>query len=335
MMRVEEKGMTSDWRGVFPVVPTPLHDDESVDAAGLAHLIDYYLAAECDGLVVLGSGGEYPYFTLDERLAIVATAVEAAKGRAPVIVGMGFCGLGEARLFLERALAFGADAFMVALPTYYKIAFSDALVYYRELGRIAGRRIIYYHFPQVTHLRFPPRQIGAILALESVVGIKESSLNLAAMRAHLRAAAKPDFALLTGTSYLLRETLALGGAGTICTIPSVAPRLVVECYRALRAGDATRGAKLQRKILDLLPLMNSFSLPVAAQRLGLASLSRLPVQVPSGSAPRHAVIKETLRQLGHPITARVRSPLPQITDTERRAIAALIERNHLSIGAVP
>ena len=325
--------MGNEWQGVFPVVPTPLHDDESVDDAGLAGLVDYYLEAGCHGVVVLGSGGEHPYFTLEERLAIVRAAVGAAKSRAPVIVGMGFSGLIEARLFAERARALGADAFLAALPTYYPVAFADALAYYRALGEAAGPRIIYYHFPQVTRLRLSAAEVGAILGLDAVIGIKESSLNLAQMRAHLAHAGRPGLALLTGTSYLLRETLALGGAGTICPIPSVAPRLVVECYRVLKAGEAERGARLQRKILDLLPLMNSFALPLAAQRWGLYAASRLPFPLPAGSAPRHAVIKETLRQLGHPITARVRSPLPQITDAERRAIARLIERNQLAAGA--
>jgi dihydrodipicolinate synthase/N-acetylneuraminate lyase len=335
MMAPEESAMGNEWQGVFPVVPTPLRDDESVDEAGLAGLVDYYLESGCHGAVVLGSGGEHPYFTLEERLAIVRAAVGAAKARAPVIVGMGFCGFVEARQFVERALALGADAFLAALPTYYPVAFADALAFYRALGQAAGPRIFYYHFPQVTRLRFSAAEVGAILALDSVIGIKESSLNLAEMRAHLSHAGRPGLALLTGTSYLLRETLALGGAGTICPIPSVAPKLVVECYRALKAGEAERGARLQRKILDLLPLMNSLTMPLAAQQWGLLAASRLPFSLPAGSAPRHAVIKETLRQLGHPITARVRRPLPQITDAESRAITALIERNHLAIGAAP
>jgi dihydrodipicolinate synthase/N-acetylneuraminate lyase len=47
----------------------------------------------------------------------------------------------------------------------------------------------------------------------------------------------------------------------------------------------------------------------------------------AGLQSRHAVFKETLRQLGHPITARVRTPLPQITERQKQAIRSLIERS--------
>ena len=46
-----------DWDGVFPVVPTPLGEDESLDLEGLASLVDHYARAGCHGVVVLGSGG--------------------------------------------------------------------------------------------------------------------------------------------------------------------------------------------------------------------------------------------------------------------------------------
>ena len=48
--------------GVYPVVPTPLKEDESLDLAGLEHLVEYYIIEGCHGLLILGSGGESPIF---------------------------------------------------------------------------------------------------------------------------------------------------------------------------------------------------------------------------------------------------------------------------------
>ena len=317
--------MATTWAGMFPVVPTPLDERERFDAAGQRALIEHYVAAGCHGAVVLGSGGEFPYFGFDERLEIAGAAVRAAAGRLPVMVGVGFCGLAEAARFIEAAQAVGVDGFLTALPTYYPIAFPDALAYYRRLDEVTHKPIFYYHFPQVTGNYFSAAQIGQVLRLKNIVGIKESSLNLAEMRAHLAAASRADFALFAGTSFLTTETLALGGKGVICPIPAVAPRLAVACRKAWLDGDRARAATLQDKLLDFIPLMNSFGPPVALQKLGIKLLARLPFSTRTGYKSRHAVIKEALRQLGLPITARVRSPLPQVTEAEKRGVEKLLK----------
>ena len=87
--------------GVYVVVPTPLLDDESIDQAGLSHLVEYYIQSGCHGLVILGSGGEFPYFSFAERLDLARTAVEAAAGRVPVLLGAGFYSTVEAVEFVK------------------------------------------------------------------------------------------------------------------------------------------------------------------------------------------------------------------------------------------
>ena len=318
------------WRGIFPVVPTPLKEDESLDLAGLSLLVNHYLEAGCHGLTVLGSGGEHPYFTREEKLEIVKAAVAAAAGRAPVLIGMGYPGLADAIGFGRAAEDLGADGFLVALPSYYPLLIEGAVEYYTRLGAALARPLFYYHFPQITRLRFSARALARILSLPGIRGIKESSLNLREMRVHLRAAQGREWSLFSGNSYLLLEALDLGGAGAICPIPSVAPRLVVDCYRAFQANDREKARRLQQRILELLPLMNSFGLPPAAQKLGLRAMSRLPFSLPLGNKPRQAVIKEAIRQLGHPIGARVRTPLPQLAAGEGRQIAALLQRVELA-----
>ena len=78
--------------------------------------------------------------------------------------------------------------------------------------------------------------------------------------------------------------------------------------------------------------MNTFGLPAGLQKLALGVISRKnhPSRT-AGRTSRHAVIKETLKQLGHPITARVRNPLPQVTQEERDAVAHFIENTPLLV----
>jgi dihydrodipicolinate synthase/N-acetylneuraminate lyase len=287
-------------------------------------------------VVVLGSGGEYPYLGFDERLAVTRAAVLAARGRLPVIAGAGFTGLHEARRFVEEGAALGASAFLVALPTYYAVEAAEAVDFFERLAGAAPVPLLYYHFPDVTRLSLPAEAMQRILRLEGVVGIKESSLRLAEARRHLAGArsggaagaagavGREGFAAFTGTSLLLLPMLDLGGAGAICPLAAVAPRLVLDCYAAARANDRGRAAALEAKILDLMPLMSPLPVPAAARRTALRALAGLPWPLRLGSRSRHAVFKEALRRLGHPITATVRRPLPQLTPGDSDLVAAVL-----------
>lgn len=121
------------FQGIYTVVPTPLHEDESIDLAGLRHLINFYTDAGCHGLLILGSGGEFPYFTFEERLQILRTAAEEAGQRLKILAGVGFASLRESTAFIETAGREKIDGFLVVLPTYYPLPFDDVLSLYRRL----------------------------------------------------------------------------------------------------------------------------------------------------------------------------------------------------------
>ncbi len=316
------------YEGIFPVVPTPLHENEQVDLKGLQHLIDYYIACGCHGLLVLGSGGEFPYFTIEEKRAVIAQASKTCARRIPLLVGCGFYGLQETLTFIRSCQGLPLDGLLVALPTYYPLKFDDVYSYYQEVCRNAPCPIFYYHFPQMTGLFYTPEKLGRILRIQGLAGMKVSAFCLREMRGLIAQVQGKQFSLFAGVSFLLRHTLAMGGHGVLDPIASFAPHLVVEAYNACKNGQTQLASMLQEKILDLIPVMNSMTLPSLIQKRAFQAISHFsrPLRN-SGTSSRHAITKEALRQLGHPISARVRSPLPQITEQERASIISLIAGN--------
>lgn len=318
------------FQGVYTVVPTPLKENESIDQAGLRHLVNFYADAGCHGLVILGSGGEFPYFTFAERLQIVTTVAAEVKSRIPVLVGVGFHSLRESMDFIKIAGEENIDGFLVVLPAYYPLSFNDVLTFYKHLCGISGKPVFYYHYPQMTTHFFSTGQLTQLFSLKNMAGVKESSLSLIDIKNHIEATRDKDFSLFSGNSLSLLTVLSLGGSGAICQVPSFAPRLVVECYKAWMSGDKGRAESLQSNILGLLPFLNTFALPEAVQQFAYKAVSRLPLALKNRNRSRHAVIKETLRQLGHPISARVRSPLPQLNDSDREAIRGILSKVKLT-----
>lgn len=318
-------------KGVYTVVPTPLLEDESLDINGLYHLVDYYIDAGCHGLLVLGSGGEFPYFSFDERIEITKQAAQRVKGRVPLLVGAGFPSVQTTRDFIQAAGAFAIDGFLVILPTFYPLSFSEVYAFFVRLCQESTKPILYYNYPQMTGLHLSAGQIAKLLSIHGMVGMKDSIVNLPEIARHIRLSQGRNAAILSGNSFAIRKILEYGGQGIIDIMPSVVPRLVLDCFNASIEKNENRADVLQERIYNLVPLLTNFKIEPELQKQLLKIVSTLPIRLKNKNPSRTAVIKETLRQMGHPVTARVRSPQPQVSAFDKDAIRALIKKNNLTL----
>jgi len=320
------------FKGVYAVVPTPLLDDEELDSAGLKHLIDYYIESGCHGLLILGSGGEFPYFSYGEKIKVVKDAVAAVKGRVPLLVGVGFSSFVEITAFIKETGEMQVDGFLVITPTFFPVGFGGVYKFYSLLCHESKKPVLYYNYPQMTQLFFSPEQISRLLSIRGMAGIKDSIINIKEISQHLKPISnRKDMAFFTGNAFAMKKVLDMGGAGVIEVTSSFAPRLVVDCYNAYIEKDFNRVKIRQDQILDLIPILSSFSPSAGIQKRLVKVISYLPISMKGRNASRAAVVKETLRQLGHPIIAKARSPQSQITATDKAAIQSVIRKNGLTM----
>src|SRR5699024_2435577 len=104
---------------------------------------------------VLGSSGEVPYLTEAERDLVLETALEAAAGRVPVLVGISEQTTVRVLAEADRLLAIGGDAAVVTTPFY---ALSDAAEVERHLRTVADHidvPLFAYDVPVRTHMKMP------------------------------------------------------------------------------------------------------------------------------------------------------------------------------------
>ena len=77
-----------NWSGVFPAVTTQFNDDFSINLEKTHQVISNVIRDGVSGLVVCGSVGENTSLTAEEKIAVTEVAVDAARGRVPVICGV-------------------------------------------------------------------------------------------------------------------------------------------------------------------------------------------------------------------------------------------------------
>src|SRR5262245_26047468 len=105
--------MKVNWHGVFPALTTQFHPDQSVDLNATSRHLDLLIRSGIHGVIALGSVGENTTMDRDEKLRVLQTAIETARGRIPVLSGVAECSTSQACRYARAAEELGADGFMV------------------------------------------------------------------------------------------------------------------------------------------------------------------------------------------------------------------------------
>lgn len=308
--------------GIYPVMPTPLNIDQSVDFNGLSALVDYYSGKGIQGLTVLGSGGELPYFSDQEQLDVLSYVAAATHNKTPIIMGLYSLSAQQA---LEKINSYQpyASAILLMLDQYYEVPFETYKKAFEDIATKSNTPIIFYYFPQITGRFHSVDELVQLLSLPNVIGIKDSSLHLPTARAVIRKV--PQTLYFTGLSLMLKYLYPMGAAGAICPIASIVPAETAKYNKILTAGGQYTVGKDKAILEGLLPVINNLNLSSKLQAKLLSVVSQLPFNMIKSAASPQARTKEALRLLGVPIQSTVRSPLTQLNDNEREKIKNIIK----------
>lgn len=287
--------MERRFQGVFPVVLTPLTDGGAVDVPALQKSIEHLIGKGVHGLLVLGSNGESPYLTDEERRQVILASVEASEGRVPVVVGTTYMGTDQTIEIGTFAREAGADALLAALPAYYPLEEEDVFRHYRILSERVDIPILYYNFPMATHLALSPEQIHRLSSIPNIRGVKESIAELSELAELVELTRDTLFDVLTGTSLNFFFALQSGAHGVICPLANLIPERLVSLWDAFQRGALKEAEKIQFSFPELVTIFASTMRP-------------------------HALLKEAMRLLGHEMTPVVKSPLPQLTDEQKEFV---------------
>lgn len=193
----------------------------------------------------------------------------------------------------------GADAALVITPHFYRRAMTQEALYkyYMMVADAAPVPVILYSMPELTGIAIAPETVARLSEHENIIGIKDSSGDLINLAETVRLA-PDDFAVLTGNGALLYAALCAGARGGILAVGCVAPKLTLEIYDAVMAGEHESAQALQRK---LTPLARAVTV-----RFGIGGL------------------KSALEMIGF-YGGPVRAPLEDASEEARREIARLLE----------
>ena len=239
----------SAFRGIISAVVTPMHADESVNYAALETLAHAQLARGVEGFYCCGSSGEGPLLRFDERKQVLATLVNAAQGKVPVIAHVGTPRTQDAVELAKSAEQDGASAVSLVPPYYYKYSREEIIAYYRRVLDAISIPVILYNIPQFTGVELDSLSAEALLGDEQVLGVKHTSHNLYSLERMI--ARYPDKVFFNGFDEIFLSSLAAGATATVGTTVNLHPELFLALRTALRQGDIPKAQRLQQQINEV------------------------------------------------------------------------------------
>ncbi|MCL6451368.1 MAG: dihydrodipicolinate synthase family protein [Acetobacteraceae bacterium] len=288
--------------GIFAALATPF-SHRRVDEAGLKGNVRALIRAGLHGFVALGSSGEFPHLSWDEKLSVVSAVLEeAGPAGVPVLAQTGCLTTDETLRLSLKVAELGVQGVLVVTPFYYRprMTRSALLRHYRAVADECPVPVLLYNMPALTGVNLEPPLVAELALHPNIAGLKDSSANLVQFLDYLRLA-PPGFAAFMGSGSLILPALALGAAGVIAAVPQVAPRACLDIYRAVAAGDLARARELQVRLEPTVQATGArFGIPGLKAALNLVGLAGGEVRPPllDLEPSEVAEVRAALRELG-------------------------------------
>jgi 4-hydroxy-tetrahydrodipicolinate synthase len=266
--------------GCYTALITPFRDGR-IDEPALRALVERQIAGGVSGLVPCGTTGEAPALTTAEWERVVATVIEIARGRVPVIAGSGTNGTATSIERTRRAQALGADGALVVTPYYNRPTQEGLYQHFAAIAEATDLPLVLYNVPGRTGVNLLPETVVRLAGLPGIAAIKEASgsLDQASQIVHETSV---GFPVLSGDDSLTLPIMGVGGSGVISVVSNIAPEAVSSLTAACLAGDFATARALHLALFDLCRAMfvetNPVPVKAAAALLGYCTPEvRLPL----------------------------------------------------------
>ena len=237
-------------RGTFTALVTPFRGG-SIDISAFEQLIETQIAAGITGIVAIGTTGESPTLTHEEREQVLRVTVAKANKRCLVIAGTGSNATRHAIADTKLAEKLGMDAALLVAPYYNKPSQEGLFRHFKAIADATSLPIMLYNIPGRCSVDIVPETV-ARLAKEcrNIVSIKEASGSVERV-GELRRRLPDAFTILSGDDSLTVPFMAVGAAGVVSVASNLFPSEVSALVRACESGDLKSAEKLHSKLLPL------------------------------------------------------------------------------------
>ncbi len=246
-----------------PVV-TAFDKNGNLDIQGNKNVWDHLIKGGVDGLVIMGSTGEFFSMTTEQKKELIKLVVEHVNKRTKVYIGTSCMTVEDTVELSNFAIETGADAVMIISPYYFALSNESVEFFYDKVAEAVKGDIYLYNFPDRTgHDLTPEVTLNLLRKHKNIVGFKDTVSEMGHTRKLMTTVLKefPDFIVLSGFDENFVHNILCGGSGCIGGLSNLCPELFADWVKAINAKNMDEVARIQKivdKLMDLYPIGTPF-----------------------------------------------------------------------------
>lgn len=241
------------WTGVYPAATTQFAQDNSVDIDATQKIQTALVEDGVDGLILLGTCGENNSLAADEKRMVLRGAVEALKGRAPLVAGVSEFTTEAAIAYARDAEKIGIDGLMVLPAMVYVPTREELAVHFRMVAEATSLPVMLYNNPPAYRVNVGLDTLEALADVENIVAVKESAPDTRRFTDIINRFGD-RYAVMAGLDDVALEGLMLGASGWVSGLTSAFPVESVRLVAAANAGNWEEARAIYRWFMPLLHL---------------------------------------------------------------------------------
>ena len=277
------------YQGIIPAFYACYDANGAINPAAVREMTRWFIEQGVQGLYVGGSSGECIYQSKEDRKITLENVMAEAKGKLTVIAHVACNNTADSQELAAHAESLGVDAIAAIPPIYFKLPPYAIAKYWNDISDAAPNTdFVIYNIPQLAGVALTIPLLKEMLKNPRVIGVKNSS----PATQDIQMFADEGCIVFNGPDEQLISGLVMGAIGGIGGTYGAMPKLYVELYRCVKAGEMAKALEIQN------------------------DCCRIIYKLCSGHGNMYGMIKETLRKLGGPDCGSVRAPLAELVEAD-------------------
>lgn len=290
-------------RYITPAI-TPLTPEHTLDERGLHALYEHLIGGGVDGILILGSIGEFFALPQETKRTLIRQAVRIVRHRVPLLVGTGGTVFEETVALSRYALEQGADAVIIVPPYYFPLTGDSLEAYYDSLCQAIPGKMYLYNFPDRTGYEIPVDTVARLAQRHgNLMGIKDTISGMDHTRELIKAVKplRPDFEIYSGFDDNFAHNALSGGDGCIGGLSNLVPELCHAWVCAVRSGDWAQIQNCQQSVNRLMSVYGvgtpfvpyiKAAMVLRGIEVGTTPTVPLPTATPEQTAALEAILRQ-------------------------------------------
>ena len=277
------------YQGIIPAFYACYDEKGAINPAAVREMTQWFIDQGVQGLYVGGSSGECIYQSKEDRKVTLENVMAVAKGKLTIIAHVACNNTADSQELAAHAESLGVDAIAAIPPIYFKLPPYAIAKYWNDISDAAPNTdFVIYNIPQLAGVALTIPLLKEMLKNPRVIGVKNSS----PATQDIQMFADEGCIVFNGPDEQLISGLVMGAIGGIGGTYGAMPKLYVELYRCVKAGEMAKALEIQN------------------------DCCRIIYKLCSGHGNMYGMIKESLRRLGAPDCGSVRAPLAELIEAD-------------------